>query len=131
VASGRQRVLPWLTGGAFVANLLLSLGVLALALGLEILAASALLCRTAYAIALVLAARGITNWRRSQRIVLRLGVPMALCAVLALLLNHVFPDPDLRESALMLGIYILGIAPLVPGMLRAMHQARRLGRASV
>ena len=130
VASGRQRVLPWLTGGAFIANLLLSVGVLALGLGLEILAATALFCRTAYAIALVLAARGVTGWRRRQRIVLRLGVPIALCAALALLLGHVFPDPDPRETALVLGLYVLGIAPLMPGVLRAMRQARRLGRAS-
>ena len=130
VASGRQRVLPWLTGAAFVANLLLSVGVLALGLGLEILAATALFCRTAYAIALVLAARGVTGWRHRQRIVLRLGVPIALCAALALLLGHVFPDPDLRETALVLGLYVLGIAPLMPGVLRGMRQARRLGRAS-
>jgi O-antigen/teichoic acid export membrane protein len=130
VASGRQRVLPWLTGGAFVANLVLSVGVLALGLGLEILAASALLCRTAYAISLVLAARGITGWRHGQRIALRLGVPVVLCAALALLLGHVFPEPDLREAGLVLGLYILGMAPLVPGVLRGMRQARRLGRAS-
>jgi O-antigen/teichoic acid export membrane protein len=129
VASGRQRVLPWLTGAAFVANLLLSVGVLALGLGLEILAATALFCRTAYAIALVLAVRGVTGWRRRQRIVLRLGVPIVLCAALALLLAHVFPDPDLRETALVLGLYVLGIAPLMPGVLRGMRQARRLGRA--
>ena len=130
VASGRQRVLPWLTGGAFIANLLLSVGVLALGLGLETLAATALFCRTAYAIALVLAARGVTGWRRAQEIALRLGAPIALCATLALLLGHVFPDPDLRETALVLGLYILGIAPLMPGVLRGMRQARRLGRAS-
>jgi len=130
VASGRQRVLPWLTGGAFVANLLLSVGVLALGLGLETLAGAALFCRAAYAIALVLAARSIIGWRRSQRIVLRLGVPIALCAALALMLGHVFPEPDLRETALVLGLYILGIAPLMPGVLRAMRQARRLDRAS-
>jgi O-antigen/teichoic acid export membrane protein len=130
VASERQRVLPWLTGGAFVANLLLSVGVLALGLGLETLAATALFCRTAYAIALVMAARGVTGWRRGQGITLRLGLPVALCAALALLLGHAFPDPDLRDTALVLGLYILGIAPLMPGVLRAMRQARRLGRAS-
>ena len=93
VASGHQRVLPWLTGGTFIANLLLSVGVLALELGLETLAATALFCRTAHAIALVLAARGVTGWCHSQRIVLRLGVPIALCAALALLLGHAFPAP--------------------------------------
>jgi hypothetical protein len=104
--------------------------VLGLGLGLEILAATALLCRTAYAIALVLATRSVTGWRRRQRIALRLGAPIALCAALALLLGHVFPDPDLRETALVLGLYVLGIAPLLPGVLRGMRQARRLGRAS-
>ena len=130
VASGRQRVLPWLTGAAFVANLLLSVGVLALGLGLEILAATGLLCRTAYALALVLAARRVTDWRRRQRIVLRLSVPIALCAAIALLLGHVFPDPDLRETALVLGLYVLGVAPLIRGVLRGMRQARRVGRPS-
>ncbi len=129
VASGRQRLLPWLTGGAFIANLLLSAGVLSLGLGLEILAATVLFCRIAYAIALVLAARGITGWCHGQRIALRIGVPIALCATLALLLGHAFPDPDLPETALLLGLYVLGIAPLMPGVLRGMRQARRLGRA--
>ncbi|MGH6916412.1 MAG: lipopolysaccharide biosynthesis protein [Geminicoccaceae bacterium] len=130
VARGRQRVLPWLTGGAFVANLLLSVGVLKLGLGLEWLAATALFCRTAYTLALVLAARNVTGWRRRQRIVLRLGAPVALCAALATLLGHVFPDPDLREMGLVLGLYILGVAPLMPGVMRGVRQARRLGRAS-
>jgi O-antigen/teichoic acid export membrane protein len=89
VASGRQRVLPWLTGGAFISNLLLSACVLSLGLGLEILAATALFCRT-YAIALVLAARRITGWRDGRRIALRLGAPIVLCATLAILLGHVF-----------------------------------------
>jgi hypothetical protein len=31
---------------------------------------------------------------------------------------------------LVLGLYLLGIAPVMPGMLRAVRQARRLGRAS-
>ena len=130
VASGRQRVLPWLTAGAFGANLVLSVGVLALGLGLEILAAGALFCRAAYAIALVLAARGIIGWQRSYRIVLRLGAPVALCAALAALLGHAFPEPDVRDAALALGLYALGIAPLMPGMWRAMRQARRLDRPS-
>ena len=128
VASERQRILPWLTGGAFVANLVLSVGVLGLGLGLETLAATALFCRTAYAIALV-AVRGVTGWRRAQDIALRLGLPVALCATLAVLLGHGFPAPDLRDTVLVLGLYILGIAPLMPGMLRALRQARRLGRA--
>ena len=130
VASGRQHLMPRLTGWAFIANLLLSVGVLRLGFGLETLAATALFCRTAYAIALVLAARGGTGWRQGRRIALRLGMPVALCAALALLLGHAFPDPDPGEAALALGMYVLGIAPLTPGVLRAMRQARRLGRAS-
>jgi O-antigen/teichoic acid export membrane protein len=130
VASGRQRVLPWLTGGAFIANLFLSIGVLSLGLGLEILATAALFCRTAYAIALVLVARGITGWRDGPPIALRLGVPIVLCAALAVLLGQAFPDPDLREAGLVLGLYILGIAPLIPGILRGVREARRLGGAS-
>ena len=130
VASGRQRLLPWLTGGAFVANLLFSAGVLSLGLGLEILAATALLCRIGYAIALVLAARGITTgWREGRRMALRLGVPIVLCAALAVLLGHVFPEPDLREAGLVLCLYVLGIAPLVAGVLRSVRQAGRPGRA--
>jgi O-antigen/teichoic acid export membrane protein len=129
VASGRQRLLPGLTGGAFIANLLLSAGVLSLGLGLEILAATALCCRIVYAIALVLAARDITGWRDGRRIALHLGVPIVLCAALAVLLGHVFPEPDLREAGLVLGLYVLGIAPLVPGVLRGVRQARRPGGA--
>jgi O-antigen/teichoic acid export membrane protein len=129
VASGRQRVLPRLTGGAFLANLVLSAGVLSLGLELEILAATALFCRIAYAIALVLAARGVTGWREARRIALRLGVPILLCATLAVLLGHAFPEPDLGEAGLVLGLYVLGITPLLPGVLRGMRRARRLGRA--
>jgi O-antigen/teichoic acid export membrane protein len=130
VAGGRQRFLPWITGGAFVANFILSVGVLALGLGLEILAATALLCRIAYALALVLAARGVTGWRRRKSVALQLGAPIALCAALALLLGHVFPDPGLREAGLALGLYVLGIAPLMPGVLRGIRQVRRFGRGS-
>jgi O-antigen/teichoic acid export membrane protein len=129
VASGRQRLLPWLTGGALMANLALSAGVLSLGLGLEILAATALFCRIGYALALVLAVRGITDWREGGRIAQRLGLPLVLCAALAVLLGHMFPEPDLREAGLVLGLYVLGIAPLVPGVLRGMRRARRLGRA--
>jgi hypothetical protein len=42
-------------------------------------------------------------------------------------LGHVFPDPG--EMALALGLYVLGISPLTPGMLRGVRQARRLDRA--
>ena len=108
-------------------NLLLSVGVLAVGLGLETLAATALFCRIAYAIALALTARGVSDWRQGLGIALRLGVPVMQCAALAVLLGHVFPDRS--EMALALGLYVLGISPLTPGMLRGVRQARRLDRA--
>jgi hypothetical protein len=78
-----------------------------------------------------LAACSITGWCHGQGIALRLSVPVALCAALAALLDHAFPDPDLRDAVLVLGLYVLGIGPLMPGMVRGMRQARRLGRAGV
>ena len=128
VASDRQRLLPWLTGSAFMANLLLSVGVLAVGLGLETLAATALFCRIAYGIALVLTARGVAGWRQGSAIALQLGAPVVLCAALAAILGHAFPSPDPGEAALALGLYVLGILPLAPGVLRGVRQARQFDR---
>ena len=114
IAADRQWLLPLLTTGALVLNLALAFAALASGLGLEGLAATALLGRTVYASTVVVAAArgsGLTDW---PALLARTLLPLVWCAGVVGVLGHLMPAAGGIGAVAALAAYLVALLPLVP-----------------
>ncbi|HEX5387849.1 MAG TPA: oligosaccharide flippase family protein [Gemmatimonadales bacterium] len=127
VAAERQRVLPVFAGAGTALNLVLSLTALRLGLGLEAVAAGALLSQTAYGGAVLVvnlkSAEGSPGAAAARATACRAVLPLAWCAVSVLAVRRVWPGADVSSTALAAAAYLVLLVPLVPRLAAAARRA--------
>jgi len=124
VAAGRQRILPAFAATMLVANITFSLLALKYGLGLEGVAAGSLVSRAAVGMAMLTVLAIAAGLDRPARLVMRAVLPLLWCAASVFVLGRWLPGTDLRSAALSLGLYLVLIAPLLPGVVRELRAAR-------
>jgi hypothetical protein len=110
-----------------VANVTFSILALKFGLGLQGVAAGSLVSRAAVGMAMLAVLATAAGLDRPARLVMRAALPLLWCAASVFVLGRWFPGTDLRSAAISLGLYLVLIAPLLPGVARELRTAR--GRA--
>ena len=125
VAGGRQQRLPVFSTFAFLLNVGLSLLALGSGLGLEGVAAGALLSRSAYAFAVLWLMAAVAGIAKPGRLVAVAFAPAAYCAAVVYLLGRLVPGSDAGSFALSAGLYAALLVPLAPSIRTALAKLRR------
>jgi O-antigen/teichoic acid export membrane protein len=115
IAAGHQRQLPLFAGISLLLTAGLSILALNSGLGLEGVAAAALLGHMVFAGALLRVIVRETGIADAGRFVLIILLPLAWSAVAVIIVGHLFPGFDPHSAALGLVAYLLLLLPLVPG----------------
>jgi O-antigen/teichoic acid export membrane protein len=124
VAASRQRWLPLFAVVGLGSNLGLSAAALHSDLGLEGVAAAALICRTMYGAA-ILGLNGATSgMQRPVRFALRSVAPLIYCAVVVFGLGVARPEAGWRSALVSLLIYAIMLLPLAPAIVREIRKLR-------
>lgn len=127
VAASRQRQLPLFAALALLLNLALSVLALLGGAGIEGVAASTLLSRTAYGAAIIGLSATTVGIREPGRFVARAVFPLAYCALVVYGLGEAFPAPEWRHALASWTIYCAFLIPLVPFLRRRIRRARQDG----
>jgi O-antigen/teichoic acid export membrane protein len=127
VAAGRQRVLPAYQAGILALNVGFSILALRAGLGLEGVAAGALVSRAAVGAGILAIVAAAAADRHPTRLALRALIPLAWCATSVFALSRWVPGHDLRSALLSLGLYALLVLPLLPGVVREVRALRATG----
>ncbi|HEX6010976.1 MAG TPA: oligosaccharide flippase family protein [Geminicoccaceae bacterium] len=126
VAASQQRVLPLLTLGALALNAGLAFAALSLGLGLIGMAAGAVVGRLVYASATVMLVARAANAAPIRTAASTLW-PIVWCAVVAASVNLWRAPTDLPTLAAALGVYLLGVLPVLLALHRTLSAMRRGG----
>ncbi len=126
-AAGEQRQLPMLTAVAGALSVGLSSLALVYGFGIEGVAAGALISRCALSGAILLMLAAAAELELRAKLLLEFLFPIGWCALAVAVIGHLFPGADLRSVGLSFGLYLLALAPVVPG---AVSDLRRLWRAA-
>jgi len=124
VAAGRQRQLPLYAGSALVLTFALSIVALASGYGLGSVAAATFAGHLVFA-ALVLR----LNVREAgvaepARFVATILLPLVWCTTAVGLVGQVLPGLDSRSTVMAFALYLLLLAPLVPGWTKELQRIR-------
>lgn len=134
VATDRQRLLPLLSVGGLVLNVLLAVAALRLGWGLAGVAAGALLSRslTGVAVVVVSTAGGDdgSRVRGALRTTFDLLWPLVWCAGAVALVGLLRPDTGIVATAGSVLLYLVVLLPLAPAIVREARRQRRFERGT-
>jgi murein DD-endopeptidase MepM/ murein hydrolase activator NlpD len=125
VAAERQRVLPLFSSGALVLNVTFSILALRSGLGLQGVAAAAVVSNAAFGLAALGLVARLAQETRPTRFVMRTALPLAWCVLSVVAIGTFRPGLGLRQTAVSVGLYLAAILPLVPVGLFELRKARR------
>jgi len=124
VAAQRQRLLPFFSAAALVLNVSGSILALWAGLGLQGVAAAAVISNAAFGIAaLVLLAR-IADVTRPYLLVIRTAYPLLWCAIVVVILSNVRAALGVSYTLVSLAFYLIAVLPLVPNALSELLKAK-------
>lgn len=124
VAADLQRRLPLWSGCALIINLTLSNLAMRSGIGLEGVAAGALISQVVYGTAVVGLAAGATGAAHPVLLPLRALGPLALCVFAVYALGRLFPGTDPASVAASVALYLLILLPLGPRLRADLHRLR-------
>jgi O-antigen/teichoic acid export membrane protein len=124
VAADLQRRLPLWSVAALIINLALSNLAMLSGMGVEGVAAGALLGQAVYSTAVVALAAGAAGAPRPVLLPLKALAPLALCVFAVYGLGLAFPGTDPVSVAASVGLYLLILSPLAPRLLADLRRLR-------
>jgi O-antigen/teichoic acid export membrane protein len=124
VAADLQRRLPLWSALALIINLILSNVAMRSGIGLEGVAAGALISQSVYATVVVALAAGAAGTERPILLPLKALGPLALCVLAVYALGLVFPGADPASVASSVALYILILLPLAPALRADLQRLR-------
>jgi O-antigen/teichoic acid export membrane protein len=116
VAADLQRRLPLWSVLALTINLILSNIAMRSGIGLEGVAAGALISQVVYGTAVVALAAGVAGTERPLLLPLKALGPLALCVLAVLGLGRLLPGTDPASVAASVALYLLVLLPLAPAL---------------
>jgi O-antigen/teichoic acid export membrane protein len=124
VAADMQRRLPLWSALALAINLALSNLAMRSGIGLEGVAAGALISQAVYAVAVVALAAAATGAARPVLLPVRALGPLVLCVLAVFGLGRLFPGTDPVSVAWSVALYLLILVPLGPTLLADLRRLR-------
>lgn len=124
IAADLQRRLPLWSVVALSINLLLSNVAMRSGIGLEGIAAGALISQVVYGTAVVMLAAGATGTERPLLLPLKAFGPLALSVLAVYVSGRIFPGTDPASVASSMALYLLILLPLAPALRADLQRLR-------
>jgi O-antigen/teichoic acid export membrane protein len=131
VAAGRQRVLPLISGAALALNVTLAFLALRSGLGLQGVAAAALISTAGFGLAALWLVARIAHDTDPFRFVTRATLSLAWCSSSVVALGALRPGLSVPYTLGTLGLYLAAMIPLLPGCLSELRKAWQRSRRPV
>jgi O-antigen/teichoic acid export membrane protein len=125
IAVKRQKVLPAFSGGTLILNITLSILALRSGLGLQGVAAAALFANFAFGLGVMGFLARVADLASPARMLARLALPLVWSAMLVVLIGWVRPELGVAYTSISLGLYLIGVLPLLPAALSELKKVRR------
>ena len=130
VAAGRQKVLPLFSGVALIMNVILSILALRFGFGLQGVAAAAVVSNAAFGLASLALVARLAQDTGPALFLLKVTQPLAWCALSVVMIGGLRAELGVPYATVSLGLYIVAILPLYPGVLLELRKARSIASAS-
>ncbi|MFL5459342.1 MAG: lipopolysaccharide biosynthesis protein [Gemmatimonadales bacterium] len=124
VAAGRQRQLPLYAGSALVLTFVLSIVALLSGYGLGSVAAATFAGHLVFAALVLRLNVREAGVREPGRFVATILLPLVWCTGAVGLVGQVIPGLDFRSTAMAFALYLLLLAPLIPGWTKELQRIR-------
>jgi murein DD-endopeptidase MepM/ murein hydrolase activator NlpD len=125
VAAERQKILPVFSGGALLLNATFSILALRSGLGLQGVAAAAVVSNAAFGLAALGLVARLAQPTHPARFLVKAALPFLWCALAVVVIGAARPGLGLSHTLTSLGLYLVAILPLLPGGLIELRKVRR------